>query len=310
MKGSVKAAIITGLLGVVGTVSAALIGLYVGKSAEQRNIQNEINEAFGDVINVIGDGNDVTVNDIRELVEEYQELKKQNTSLVDQNTKYFDDLEEVKEELELLKGESGSEVERLTQQLSEMPVVEFKNMGLCLDGNNVAMSTTNSVAVVNNQTYYSDEFIKNLVDSGKGISTQGDILYIGKIVKDKEALSEKWLMNKSSVFFSSTEKDSYGNNHVNTMLLGNGSSVIYNLNQEYSHFQCNVSVRDSSSMSRTGNIIIKADGTEVYKSPELTKLTEAFDIDIPINNCSLLTIECAASSSSKDYMLSDCTVYN
>ena len=309
MKGTIKAAIITGMFGVVGTVSAAVIGLYIGKNTEQQNIQNEINEAFGDVVNVIGDGNDVTVNDIRELVEEYQDLKKQNASLVDQNTKYFDDLEKVTEELELLKGESGSEMERLNQQLSGMPSVEFRSMGLCMDGNDVAMDTTDSAVVVNNRVYYSDEFVKNLVGSGRSITAQDGTLYIGKMIKEKEALSEKWLMDKYKVSFTDVETDSYGNNHTNPMVFYNGSSVIYNLSQEYSYFQCNISIENTSKIDRMGNIMIKADGIEIYKSPDMTKLTEPFDINITINNCSLLTIEFVANSNI-GCIISGSTVYN
>lgn len=309
MKGSIKAAIITGMLGVVGTVSAAVIGLYIGKNTEQQNIQNEINEAFGDVVNVIGDSNDVTVNDIRELVQEYQDLKKQNASLVDQNTKYFDDLEEVTEELELLKGESGSEVERLNQQLNEMPSVEFKDMGLCMDGNDVAMDTAGSSVVVNNRVYYSDEFIKNLVGSGRGIEEQEGTLYIGKIIKEQEKLSENWIMDRKYVDFLSYGTDTYGNNYTDPISLSNKAYVTYSLKNEHAYFRCRASAKQNAKNGSVGNIIIKADGREIYKSPDMTMTTVPFDIDIAIQNCDLLSIEFISNGNIR-CLIADSTVYN
>lgn len=59
----IKAAVIAGILGIVGTVSAAVIGAKYGESTEQKNIQNKINEVMGDMVNVIGDGNEVIIND-------------------------------------------------------------------------------------------------------------------------------------------------------------------------------------------------------------------------------------------------------
>ncbi len=47
MKVEIKAALITGIFGIIGTVSAAIIGVNAGKSTEQKNIQNEINEVMG-----------------------------------------------------------------------------------------------------------------------------------------------------------------------------------------------------------------------------------------------------------------------
>ena len=40
MKVEIKAALITGIFGIIGTVSAAIIGVNACKSTEQKNIQN------------------------------------------------------------------------------------------------------------------------------------------------------------------------------------------------------------------------------------------------------------------------------
>ena len=53
MKTSIKAALVTGIFSLIGTVTAALICANIGKNTEQRNIQNEIKEVMGDVVNII-----------------------------------------------------------------------------------------------------------------------------------------------------------------------------------------------------------------------------------------------------------------
>ena len=58
-------------------------------------------------------------------------------------------------------------------------------------------------------------------------------------------------------------------------------------------------------------ITIKADDDVVYTSPSLNKKTEAYtEIDVPINNCKLITIEYSTDSWSNDCILSDVIVYN
>ena len=41
MDSTVKAALITGILGLIGTITAAIIGVNVGKSITQNNIQKQ-----------------------------------------------------------------------------------------------------------------------------------------------------------------------------------------------------------------------------------------------------------------------------
>ena len=38
-----------------------------GKSSEQKNIQNEIQAAIGNVVNFMGDNNEVTINSVKNL---------------------------------------------------------------------------------------------------------------------------------------------------------------------------------------------------------------------------------------------------
>lgn len=73
-----KAKIIVALIGATATVASAIISFNIGKNAEYKEIQNQINNAFGEVVNVVGDGNDVSINDISNFVSDYLKLKEQN----------------------------------------------------------------------------------------------------------------------------------------------------------------------------------------------------------------------------------------
>ena len=86
MNKAIIAALITG----TATIIAGFIGgMGYGKSSEQKNIQNEIQAVMGNVVNITGNDNEVTINNIKDLVDEYQRLQSQNKSLLDQNSKYF-----------------------------------------------------------------------------------------------------------------------------------------------------------------------------------------------------------------------------
>ena len=106
---------------------------------------------MGDMVNVIGDGNKVTINDIKDLIKDYQELMAQNDSLTAQNTKYFDDLTK-----------SNSQVEELQKLLEDIPDIQYKDLGLSINGNIIPINSSKSSVVINNRTYLSDDFIKNL----------------------------------------------------------------------------------------------------------------------------------------------------
>lgn len=300
MKASVKSAWVSGILGVIGTVSAAIIGVNAGKSTEQKSIQNEINEVMGDIVNVIGDGNDITINDIKNLIEDYQNLKVQNDSLNAQNTKYFDDLTK-----------SNRQVDELQKLLEDIPDIQYKDLGLSINGNIIPINSLKSSVIINNRTYFSDDFIKNLISSDTNMSIQDNTIYIGKIIKNKSLLIDQWEFGHSDARIYDSVTDSYGKMYTNSLVFPTSNCYItYNLNREFSLLRFNLSVRDNADDGKVGTLTIKADDEIVYTSPEISKTTEKFEVsDIPINNCSLLTIE-YNSIGENDCIMSDIEIYN
>lgn len=300
--------ILASIIGAIATIAAAFIGLSTGKRTEQKNIQNEINEAMGDVVNIIGDDNEVTINDIKEFVEEYQNLKNQNGSLVAQNTKYFDELEETKHKMESDEEQSDSKVQELEKIIAEFPDIQFRDIGLSVDGNAIPINAKESAVIVHNKTYYSEDIIKSLIGSNERMEIQDNILCIGKIIKEQNALTNEWLFGKEYVDFGSKITDSYGVGHTNAIVFTNKAYVKYSLNNEYSYFKCVISMREGY-REGTGNIIISADDVEIYKSPDISKSTKMFEVDIPINKCSILTIK-YLDDQSVGCIVSDAIVYN
>lgn len=69
-------------------------------------------------------------------------------------------------------------------------------------------------------------------------------------------------------------------------------------------------VNENSDIDRSGVITIKADDVIVYTSPSLNKKTEPFaEASIPIQNCTLLTIEYNGDYSNP-CIISDAAVFN
>lgn len=310
VKAAVITGIITGVFGLVATILAAIIGVKFGEDKEQKNFQNKFIEVMGDAVNVIGDGNEVTINDIKELVENYQELQAKNDLLNAQNEKYFTELTETNEELEEYRSQSDSKVKELENQLSSIPEFEFKNIGLSINGEYMPISSADSSIVVNNKPYYSYDFIKNLVDTDTSIVIKDDTMYIGKIVKEKLALYDNRIIGKEYIQFENIVEDSHEIKHTDAIKLTNKAYVTYDLKKEYAFFSCNFSILKNLVKDGTATITIKADGEEVYKTPAISKYDDALDIeDISINNCSQLTIECATEGVITG-ILSDIKVYN
>lgn len=299
-----KTAIIVALIGAIATIISAIISLNVGKaqgiSEGEHNVQAEFKHIFGDVISVIGDGNEVTVNDIRNMVDEYIQLKQEKKTYTDQISKNLNDLEV-----------ANDRIKELEQQLANIPNMQFKNVGLAIEGDVIPINTIDSSVIINNRTYYSDDFINSIVQDNMNISLQDDVMYIGKIIKNKANLLDQWEFDTEYVRSYDNGTDSYGNMYSNVLYFPSSHSYItYNLNREYSLMKFKLAISEYASMDKTGTLTIKADDEVVYTSPALTRTTEAFEVmDVPINNCLLLTIEYNAVEDN-DCFIFDAEIYN
>lgn len=263
-----------------------------------------MNEVMGDMVNIIGDGNDVTINDIKEILEDYQNLKIQNDSLLSQNTKYFEDLTDANEN-----------VEELQKQAGEIPTLNFTNLAMCIDGNDIPVNQNNSMVTVDGHDYISKEFFEKLVPDNQNITFKDNTLYIGRVIAEKKSLFSEAVMDKSNFDIIDTISDSYGNNYANVLCCHTGNTgkkyIMYVLNNKYSLLKISLSIRDDANLDDKGIITIKADDDIVYTSESLNKTTEPFvKSDIPINNCTILTITYDCGIDYIDCIISDAVIYN
>lgn len=178
IKGAVIGAIITGVLSIAGTVAATAM-------AKDQGEQETINQLNSQIANVNGDNNTVTINSVDDLINEYKELTAENKLLVSQNTEYSNELEETKSRLAEYENQADSKVQELEQQLNDKPDVQFRNIGLSIEGEDIPINAVDSSVIIHNRTYYSEEFIKSLIGSDTNLSVQDDRMYVGKNYKRK-----------------------------------------------------------------------------------------------------------------------------
>lgn len=299
----------TKIIGTVITASAsivaALIGGVVGKTVEQKNVQNEINEVMGDSVNVAGDGNNVTINDIAAFMDDYETLQKENASLTAQNMKYFDELTT-----------SNEKVDALQTEADNTPIMSFTDMALSVEGINVPINKSKSKVTIDGRTYYSEEILKELIQEDQSLTIKNDTVYVGKVIEDQANLAKQWIVDSKYVSDANNVTDSYGNSHSNVIYFNdnnnyNGTSyVVYNINRAYNYLRFKVAITSTCESNSYGTLTVKAGETVVYNSEEIRLTTEPFEvIDIPISDCALVTIDYNFKKGS-ECILFDAIVYN
>lgn len=262
-----KISIIVALIGAVGIMGSAIIGAKWGKENVTVIVQL--------------DGKNVVLND-----EEIQEMANKNEQLNNEISGY-------KEEIEKLKGESEELATKLGDangELDDVPAMEYRNFGLSIDGEEIPVNKDKSSVLINGRQYYSKDFVDNLLPSGKTAIEKDDILYIGKVVKEKSNLFDRQLINKGDyIEILENSKDTYGNIHNKAVVFElSECSISFNANREYSKLKCVLSVLDEK---QGGGIIqIESEQGILYTSEEILSTTEPVEIDIPINYASSITI--------------------
>lgn len=205
MNKTIKAAVITG----IATIIAGFIGgMGYGKSSEQKNIQNEIQSVMGNVINVTGNDNQVTINSIKDLVDEYQRLQSQNKSLLEQNSKYFSDLTE-----------ANYQVNALQSKTNELPEIKFNDLSLLIDVQDIPINKNNSMVTIDGRDYFSSEIVESLIPSDHNYTIKNNTLFIGKVIAEKSNLTEQFIVNSYDCSIKNGLTDSFGNTYSDAIYL-------------------------------------------------------------------------------------------
>lgn len=288
MKEKNKTKIIVALISFIALTLSALIGALWGKSNVSIVVQT-------DGKNVVLRNNDVqtlaTENDM--LKDKISDYESQIATLVSQ-----------KDELESKLGNANGE-------LSEVPVVEFKDIGLSINGEEFPINKKKSFVSINGNQYYSKDFINALIGEDQSVTTKDGIFYIGKIVAEKAKLTDQIIVDISAGMKKSNNvTDSYGNNYSDALLAKYESAAIFNLGGKYSMLKAKIAIQEKVPRDTNGYVEIFADDVSVYKSPALDIMTPAFAIDIPINNATLLKISYNCKDYDPDCIIADAVLYN
>lgn len=296
MKTSIKAALITGILGVIGALTAAFIGVNTGE-------KNAVQKLYNQITTVNGNNNTVTVNNVDDFITQYNSLLSENETLKAQNSQYFADYTEQKK--------ANSDLE---SQLENNPVVSYKNMKLCVECEDIPINKQNAMVTIDGRDYFSKEIVEKLIPDEENITIKDDTILIGDVVTEKANLFDCRVMDQNAMFMADAITDSFGNNYSHALYActtyTGGYNITYYLNCKYSLLRFKISVRENAEMWSSGILTIKADDNVVYTSKTLNRMTEPFvETNIPINNCKFLYIE-YSSSFYVDCIISDAIVYN
>lgn len=260
-------------------------------------------------INISGGTNTIILNDWKsfvdgynDLLEEYTNVKEENKRLEAQNEQYYTDYTEQK-----------SLNESLTSEIDGNPDVTFNSLGLCIDGEQIPIDSTDSVVDVNGREYWSKEIATKFLSDSQKYSVENGNLNIGKVLADKTDLFGLFVNgDNSNLIKSGAVVDSYNNSHSNVVVNDyTRKSITFVLDGKYSMLKISAAMHERCNDSVTASFTIKAGEETVYSSSIMDVRTEPYEVtDIPINNCNLLTIEFSSNSVYENIILYDAVVYN
>ncbi|MCX4375054.1 MAG: hypothetical protein OSJ61_02680 [Lachnospiraceae bacterium] len=287
MSTSNKVTFIVGIIGAIATVSAAFISSNYAEQKIMKNLQNSIGE-------VSGSNNTITLNDVNDFVKDYEQVKISNERYAEQLN------------------ETSNELKELKNQMGDTPVFKFKNLGLTIEGKNAAIDSNKAFVSIDGRDYIDKTFIEEIIGDKKTFTIKDENAYIGKVIQEQANLADNWVVDSSSVDTPDTITDSYGNELIDAYEFKyRDSKIIFNVNKDYSLLQCKLSINSDANIEGKASITIKADDKIVYTSPMMDKKSKPFiKKDIPINKCSLLTIECYSNDYDISCIVSDAIVYN
>ena len=292
MKNKWKVKIIIAVITLIEAIAVAIISAKWG----QNNIP---------VTNINGENIILKINEIQEIADKNEVLKNEVSD-------YENQISDLENQIRDLENQSKNLSEKLgiaNGELDDAPVIEYKNCGLSIDGEEKTVDKEKSSVSINGNLYYSKEFFDNLLPSNKSAIEKDGTLYIGKIVKEKSNLFDmKVIRTSGSVDIKESSKDTYGNIYNKTVVFrGSDDGVTFNTNREYSKLKCTLAVSDENDGG--GVIQIESEKKILYTSKEITSTTEPFEIDIPINNASQITIK-QISGGWTFNMVANAVVYN
>lgn len=313
----IKTAIINGKFticaSIISAIATLIVGFFGGQIKEEKNVNNSIISA----INITGDNNEVVINDVESLIQNYLQLKLEHEELQKQKDDSASELAQLTEDINQAyilmnskEEQANKEIDNLKMQLNDSPSINYRNLGLCIDVEDIPINIDKSFVAIDGHEYFSREIVDKLLPDDKIMTINDDTIFIGPVIANKAKLTDQYIKTNSYCELRESAKDSFGYIHTDCIIFSGyyGSSEIeFSLQNKYNKLKCNLSIYGNNNEVATVNI--KRDG-EIIESYEITKDTETIPInDLPINKCSVLTIT-KSGGFRFSCIISDAIVYN
>lgn len=285
--------IIVALINSAAMIIVAIIGVGGTKIYEQAKVKDAFS-VEGDTI--IGDGKNITEDDIAEFVNNYLELQTENKDLLEQNKNYSEDLQTVNSKYEDLKSKADDKIQELEQSLKEQKVVTLSSPDLKILGENVNTTLTDYVATIDGRIYYSEGFLNTFLPNK--ISNNNGIVQYGENIPEKINVVSAGLIydnsgfdlyNGDSHFMMSLQE--YKNGLIGTHYTKATLSIA--CEEKYSELSFILGHIDNSSSSDSKLIIYYLDTDGEYKeacSINLYKDIPVEPVTVPIYNTKTVKI--------------------
>lgn len=308
MRNKDKVKIIVAVIGLIGIVVTAISHPGNDRNSGSNNNIKSVNNATNDTNNTNNANN---TNNLKVIVqvqgknvelteEEAQQMANENENLKDDINRY---------ETEIIKYKSDiQEFEDLIDE--DVTQAEFKKLGLTINGQERAIDKEKSSILINFQQYFSQEIVENLLPDNTIITIKDDMIYVGKVVKEKKDLLEQPIIDKDfDVFIYDNISDTYGNIYNKALCFQyNGHYIVFNADKAYSRFKCVICMREGY---RDESIVqIEINDEVIYTSEKITCQTEPFTVDLPINMASKITIRSMGESGGSGILICEAYLYN
>lgn len=221
------------------------------------------------------------------LVADNQALQDKVTSLESSNSTYETELKELQDRVSISEA-----------QLSDMPQFEFQDLGLTVYGDEQQIDKNKSLAKIDGQMYFSQDVVESIINDKNELTIKDDMLYVGRVIKDKEKLNNLWVVQQVRAKIESNIKDSFGNFYTNEMVLySSNAEVTFNINNDYDLLKLKIAITEGTYPNSNATVYIYADDANIKTVENLNKLTEPIILnELPLNKASKLTLKISSNT--------------
>lgn len=139
-------------------------------------------------------GQKITETELNAIMDENSKYKSMNQELQKDNeilTVKMESLTKDNDNYKKTNQEFLDENKSMKEQIDQYPSLEFKSIGLIMDGEEQTINKSKSVIIANGNQYFSRDFIDSLVEDDKSVTIKDDTMYIGKIIAEQAPLSKQ-----------------------------------------------------------------------------------------------------------------------